>query len=400
MRREDVNLDKVKGEVSVGNGVKSDDLGIIDMYTVDDIDVKYSSSVEIDLGNRESNVVRLKDINEEEFNEGLVEFLVKSRETDISNSSSEYVKVVAVDGDRQITLTSFKKEILKAEILPGHVYIANVKVNVKGSSRYFNIKSIKKSNSDFRDFLYEEFDEDVIRKIKKELTNIINSVKNTTYRGVLRYIFELYHEEFTKCSAAVNKHHANRHGLLVHTYEVVKIAMSLADLYNDLYDENFIDRDLLITGALLHDIGKIEELSFSENTYYSEYSPKSALINHSIIIILRIHEYIAKHRESVNIIGNQMNKEDEDILLLIHLIASHHGKPEYNSLMRPSIPEAYVLHIADKSSAKLNQYKKILDGLEPGETGSLRENNGNYYRIPVYNRMYMEDDNRDDSKDS
>lgn len=151
--------------------------------------------------------------------------------------------------------------------------------------------------------------------------------------------------------AAKRNHHAYVGGLLEHSISVASSCSRLAEHYAG--QGVAIDRDLLVTAAILHDIGKLRELSgYPSNAYTTE----GKLLGH-IVIGMQI---VADEAAAVTELG------DERRLLLLHLIASHQGKPEWDSPRVPQLMEAILLHYADDLDAKLNQAGSVLAGVEPG----------------------------------
>ncbi|MGE4551509.1 MAG: 3'-5' exoribonuclease YhaM family protein [Desulfovibrionaceae bacterium] len=143
-------------------------------------------------------------------------------------------------------------------------------------------------------------------------------------------------------------HHAYVGGLLEHTLAVARLCMSVCDLYPAL------DRQVLLAGAVLHDLGKAWELA-SEPA--CDYTDPGRLMGHVNLGLEVLAPYFAKARGL-----------DEGVALhLKHLIVSHHGEFEFGAAVRPMTPEAFVLHFCDNMDSKLNQTMRVLDELEPDQ---------------------------------
>lgn len=149
--------------------------------------------------------------------------------------------------------------------------------------------------------------------------------------------------------AAKAMHHAYAGGLLEHTLGVARAAMSLADLYPSL------DRQVLLAGALCHDLGKMWELS---SGLVIDYTTPGRLIGHINIALEKIEPFLKKS-----------GLEPELAEHLKHLVLSHHGAREFGSPCLPATAEAQVLHFADNIDAKINQFNGALDGVPDGEEG-------------------------------
>ena len=190
--------------------------------------------------------------------------------------------------------------------------------------------------------------------MERELDARIASVGDRPLRTLLRRCLGRDTElgrAFRAHPAATRNHHAYLYGLLEHTLSVTGLCDRLVDHY--LEQGVRLDRDLLITGALLHDIGKVREL---DPPPAPSYTTIGKLLGHIVLGI-----------ELVGREGEKIKELDRDRLSLVqHLIASHQGKPEWDSPRVPMIHEALVLHYADDLDAKMNQTSSALSGIEPG----------------------------------
>jgi 3'-5' exoribonuclease len=179
--------------------------------------------------------------------------------------------------------------------------------------------------------------------MKQELTDVIASVKNPFLGDLITKIFTNENfEKYIRTPAGKGWHHAYIHGLLEHTLEIIRIC----DLMSNIHPE--INRDLLISGAMLHDFGKIEELSY-ETSF--DYTDKGKLIGHIMIGALLVE------RTALSIPGFPIELKDQ----LVHLVLSHQGKLEFASPVEPKTLEAIVLYQADELSAKTNAYKSAIE---------------------------------------
>lgn len=180
-------------------------------------------------------------------------------------------------------------------------------------------------------------------EMKKEFTQKIKSISNKNLKKLLSEIFnEERFELFATAPAGKSWHHAYIHGLIEHTLEIIKICELMCEFHPEL------NRDLLISGAMLHDLGKIEELSFDSAF---EYTDKGKLVGHIVIAANLVKDEIKK------IPGFPPELENN----LIHLILSHQGKLEHASPVVPKTAEAIALYQADELSAKVNAYKNAVE---------------------------------------
>jgi 3'-5' exoribonuclease len=154
---------------------------------------------------------------------------------------------------------------------------------------------------------------------------------------------------FKLAPAAKAMHHAYIGGLLEHTVSVITLIYRICNHYPDL------DRDLLITGAFLHDIGKIEEFVYDTHI---DYSDSGRLVGH-MVLGTQIVEDKVRSMGSFPV---------ETALLVKHLILSHHGETQFGAVSLPASREAFALHLADDLDAKMNAIGRILSN--PGVDGS------------------------------
>lgn len=185
-----------------------------------------------------------------------------------------------------------------------------------------------------------------------ELRAHIESIKDDELRSLTSDIIYTYKDELLYYSASQEHHHSYRGGLLEHTLAMVRDAISIVK--NRKYAN--INLDLLLTGIILHDIGKIKELSMDELCLNRGYSVSGELLGHITIIIKEIELFAEK-------LGiNNYKKE-----LVQHMILSHHYEPDFGSPKRPMFIEAELLHYLDMYDTKLFMLNKIQNGLNSDE---------------------------------
>ncbi len=201
--------------------------------------------------------------------------------------------------------------------------------------------SILADNVEVKDFLPRSARDPEV--MKKELLVRIEDISNAHLKELLKNIFSGERiEKFKTAPAGKSWHHGYIHGLIEHTLEMIKIC----DLMCDFHPQ--INRDLLVSGAMLHDFGKTEELSYDSAFNYSD---KGKLIGHIVICASMVEEETKKIAEFPEELKN----------LLIHLILSHQGKLEYASPVVPKTVEAIALYQADELSAKVNAYVGVIN---------------------------------------
>jgi 3'-5' exoribonuclease len=182
-----------------------------------------------------------------------------------------------------------------------------------------------------------------------EFNDRLQKISHPLLKRLLKNIFsgERF-DKFSKAPAGKYWHHGYIHGLIEHTLEIIKICDLICDFHPEL------NRDLLIAGAMLHDLGKSEELKYDSAF---EYTDDGRLIGHIVMASILVKEEIQKIPDF----------PDELERNIIHLILSHQGKLEYASPVIPKTIEAIALYQADELSAKVNAYKNAISSEARGE---------------------------------
>ena len=199
--------------------------------------------------------------------------------------------------------------------------------------------------------------------------------EHITEEPLQRLVVELLTEraDFVKTHAAASRnHHAFMGGYLEHTLSVTRTAVFLAEKYSNYYTrmQPPLSKPLVVAGAILHDIGKAEELEFKPEGW--EYTPRGRLVGHIFIgrdIVL-------------NKAATIPDINPETVLRLEHIVISHQGIPEWGSPISPSTPEALLVHYADDMDAKFHELAVQLETDTPPETEFTD------YRNPLRRRIF------------
>ncbi|AXI08704.1 3'-5' exoribonuclease YhaM [Oceanobacillus sp. 143] len=183
--------------------------------------------------------------------------------------------------------------------------------------------------------------------LTEKLTEAIFEMENPTIQRIVRAFIKKYQEKLLVYPAASRNHHAYASGLAHHIVSMLQIARELHKLYPQ------INKDLLYAGIILHDIGKIKELSGIIST---SYTLEGKLLGHIPIMV-----------EEIGLMARDLKIEGEEVLILQHLVLSHHGKAEWGSPTPPLVREAELLHFIDLIDAKMNMLNSALNKVKPGE---------------------------------
>lgn len=232
--------------------------------------------------------------------------------------------------------------------------------NFQGSLQVSIKRARKAREGEFDPSDYLPVSERDVDEMYRELRQILGTVENPYLSGLLNMYFgenEAFEKAFKFHSAAKAVHHGFVGGLLEHTLGVVKLCVYYAGQYKDL------NRDLLLTAAAFHDVGKMKELSvFPEN----DYTDDGQLLGH----IYMGTELVWASIRRIPDFPKKLSSE------LCHCILAHHGELEYGSPKKPALIEAVALNLADNTDAKMESFKEILK--------SAGDNNG----WLGYNRLF------------
>ncbi|MFF2755736.1 3'-5' exoribonuclease YhaM [Psychrobacillus sp. NPDC058041] len=184
-------------------------------------------------------------------------------------------------------------------------------------------------------------------ELMEELMQFFFEMKNPLIQRITRHLLKKHQTAFMTFPAATKNHHDYASGLIDHVVSMLKLGKALCDLYPTL------NKDLLFAGIILHDIGKVLELSGPVATTYTI---EGNLLGHITIMVNEISKA-----------ADELQIEGEEVMLLQHMVLSHHGKEEWGSPKRPMVREAEILHYIDNIDAKMNMLNRALDKTNPGE---------------------------------
>ncbi len=183
-----------------------------------------------------------------------------------------------------------------------------------------------------------------------EIYTYIDKIRDEELQLLTRAIIKDNEGKLLFWPAAFKLHHAIRGGLLYHTLSVLKLADAVAKIYPS------VDRDLLFSGAILHDICKIDEFDVNNIGMVKSYSVKGELLGHLVMGAMEIAQK-----------AKELSISEEKALLLEHMIISHHGDPEFGAAVRPMTLEAEILSQLDTLDATVYEISAAVSGVEDGE---------------------------------
>jgi 3'-5' exoribonuclease len=226
-------------------------------------------------------------------------------------------------------------------------------LHVRGKTQVFqgalqiilsHVEVIDSSRIEPEDFLPQSTQN--VARLTARLRELLFGMTNPHLRALVEcfLIDDEFVRKFTTAPAGIKQHHAYHAGLLEHVVTLLTIADRISDLYPEL------DRDLLLTGIFLHDVGKIDELSYDRAFGYTD---EGQLVGHLVMGVEMLRDKVER---TADLTGEPFPAEL--LLRLKHMIVSHHGTHEFGSAKVPMTLEAIALHYLDSLDAKVHAFSR------------------------------------------
>lgn len=275
--------------------------------------------------------------------------LVKDVKNGTTSKGSPYLSLILQDNTGTIDGKYWDvKENEQALVQAGKILKFNFEVLLykdKLQLRMNHVEEISEDEYNLEDFVISSNHSEVERRSLTQ--SLIDSIQNDVYRKLVIGMLSYVGDKFFTFPAASKIHHGWKGGLSDHSLSMATLADELCKHYPQL------DRDLLVSAALIHDVGKTAELSGPVTT---EYTLEGKLEGH----ISLANAWLSEVSEKLGV------QEREETVLMHHMILSHHGKMEYGSPVAPMIIEAEALYLIDNMDARLTSLKMALDAIKPG----------------------------------
>lgn len=275
--------------------------------------------------------------------------LVKDVKNGTTSKGSPYLSLILQDNTGTIDGKYWDvKENEQALIQAGKILKFSFEVLLykdKLQLRMNHVEEISEDEYNLEDFVISSDHSEVERRSLTQ--SLIDSIQNDVYRKLVIGMLSYVGDKFFTFPAASKIHHGWKGGLSDHSLSMAILADELCKHYPQL------DRDLLVSAALIHDVGKTAELSGPVTT---EYTLEGKLEGH----ISLANAWLSEVSEKLGV------QEREETVLMHHMILSHHGKMEYGSPVAPMIIEAEALYLIDNMDARLTSLKMALDAIKPG----------------------------------
>ncbi|MEJ7445386.1 3'-5' exoribonuclease YhaM [Staphylococcus hominis] len=277
-------------------------------------------------------------------------FLIHRATQGVTAQGKDYMTLYLQDKSGDIeaklwTVTKDDMKILKPEII---VWVKGDVINYRGRKQMkvnqFRLATAEDGvkTQDFVDGAPLSPNE-----IQDELSHFILEIENAHLQRITRHLLKKYQDKFFTYPAASSHHHNFAGGLSYHVLTMLKIAKSLCDIYL------LLNRSLLYSAIILHDIGKVRELSGPVATTYTV---EGNLLGHISIASDEVAEA-----------AKELGIDSEEVMLLRHMILAHHGKMEFGSPKLPHLKEAEILFFIDNIDAKMNMFDKAFKKTEKGQ---------------------------------
>jgi len=279
-------------------------------------------------------------------------YLLKNAELKLSSTKKTYLDIVFSDNTGSIPAKWWDTgETDYMSLIQNKLYYVNARVDSWKDSLQLNIIRIKLADEEDQKHIADFVPaaplspEDML----EEIYLYVSRIKKAEIRSLVMTILDQKEEKLKYYPAAKSLHHAVRSGLLYHIVRMLRCGEALCSVYEG------INTDLLFAGIILHDLAKIGEL-ISNELGIAEYSKQGQFLGHIIMGV-----------EEVDRAGKMVGASEETMLLIKHMIVSHHYEAEFGSPKKPLFLEAELLHHIDMIDARVYDYQNATKDIAPGE---------------------------------
>jgi 3'-5' exoribonuclease len=273
-------------------------------------------------------------------------FVARDKQLAHKKDGAPYLTLSLVDrtGDMRAVVWDRAQPISNGFAAGDYVRVRGKVSEYKGALQLVvrHLEPADRAQVDARDFLPAT--ERDVNQMLEQLIQISRTVQNEHLSRLLAAFFEdpVFVDRFKTAPAAKKMHHAYLGGLLEHTLSIVRLIQAISAHYKG------VDTDLLLTGGILHDIGKVYEFTYATHI---DYSDEGRLLNHIVIGVEMLQKKIASLRDFPNALA----------LVLKHLIVSHHGIRDFGSPEPPKTLEAIILNYLDELDAKVTAVRAFME---------------------------------------
>lgn len=293
--------------------------------------------------------VRISELKAGETINGI--YILRSAELKVSSSKKTYIDMILSDSTGEISAKWWDAgEEQFSSLIPNKLYYVNGRVDLWRDAAQLNIGRMKIADEEDQKRISEFVQSAPLKpeKMMEQVYAYTARIKSSDIRHIVMAMLDRKEDKLLYWPAAKSLHHSIRSGLLYHIVRMLR----LAEVISQVYEE--INTDLLFAGVIIHDLSKIGELSSNE-LGMAEYTKEGQLLGHIVMGAGEIER-----------VGRETGASEEVILLLKHMIISHHYEAEYGSPKKPAFLEAELLHHIDMIDARVYDYQNATKNLEAG----------------------------------
>ena len=282
-------------------------------------------------------------------------FLVKSIDVRTGTNKKLYLDMNL--GDSSGEVNAKKWDLADAElpalsaIKEGDIVKIKAQVSEWNNQMQLRVLKVRKAN-ETDDLNMDDFIK-AAPEASEDMYNYIfdraNEIEDEDFRRLTTHLLEKNKERLMYYPAAAKNHHAEYGGLLWHVKRMLMSGIALSEIYN------YLSKDLVVTGVIIHDIEKLNEIDANENGISTGYSMKGQLLGHINQGVTLIDE-----------VARELGLPEEKAIVLEHMVLSHHYEPDFGSPKKPMFPEAELLHYLDIMDARMYDMEEAVSHLAPG----------------------------------
>ncbi|MDI9493424.1 MAG: HD domain-containing protein [Bacillota bacterium] len=283
-------------------------------------------------------------------------FMVKSIAVKLGSNKKQYLDLLLADNTGEITAKKWDIADTELpslnEIETGEIVKVKAQITEWNGLKQLRVLRIRKSvpqdGVEMSDFIRTapEKPEDMFAFMEEAVA----AINDPELKKLCTRVLTDNKEKLLYYPAAVKNHHAERGGLLYHMKRMAAMGEYFCKVYKNL------NRDLVITGVIIHDIEKLNEIDANDIGIASGYSFEGQLLGH-----------LVQGVKTIDRLAKELGISEEKAVMLEHMIIAHHYEPEYGSPKKPLFPEAEILHYLDIVDARMYDMEEALFGTKPGE---------------------------------
>lgn len=294
--------------------------------------------------------IKISDLKAGESINGI--YLLRNADLKLSSNKKLYLDIILTDSTGNVPAKWWDaNESDYTALVPNKLYYVNARVDLWKDTLQLTINKIKLADDEDQKYIADFVPAAPLapEEMLEEIYLYASKIKKAEIRSVVMTLLDQKEEKLLYYPAAKSLHHAVRSGLLYHIVRMLRCGEALCGVYEG------INQDLIFAGIILHDLAKIGELSSNE-LGIAEYSKQGQFLGHIIMGV-----------EELDRAGKLVGASEETMLLLKHMIVSHHYEAEFGSPKKPLFLEAELLHFIDMIDARVYDFQNATKDIDPGQ---------------------------------